>query len=396
MKRSTGWVLRSCILVVVFACAVWVWVQWREAGLASAPGNSYQTAIVSRGSLERTVSSSGTLAAVETVVVGTEVSGTVQEVLVDFNDQVTKGQVLTTLKPDLFAAAVADAQGSVDQATANLELAQQELERNQPLFEKGYLSAQEFSPYRSNRNKAAAALASAQAGLSRARTNRANAVIRSPIAGTVIERAIDAGQTVAASLNTPTLFVIARDLGKMQIEVAVDETDIGQIRSGQQARFSVQSYPDKIFTGVVRQLRLQPTTVQNVVTYTVIVAAENNEKFLLPGMTATVDFIVERVEDALLVPNAALRFRPAVDVAATDRRLVDKKQKAGSRLFTLTSDGRLQRQSVSVGSSDGQMSVVTGGELQEGARVVTGITPDVSKPKAGFSLFGAMRGRPSR
>ena len=398
MKRLTRILLGSSGGLVLLAGVILALVLWRSTGKSAAPGSEFATASVTRGTLERTVSSTGTLAAVETVDVGTEVSGTVAKVLADYNDRVSKGQVLAILKPDLFTAAVADAQGTVDQATAGLAQARQDLARNRPLFAKGYLSAQEFLPYQTSLDKAEAALASARAGLKRARTNLANATIRSPIAGTVIQRAVDAGQTVAASLNTPTLFVIARDLAKMQIEAAVDETDIGQIRPGQQVRFSVQSYPDKNFTGSVRQVRLQPTTVQNVVTYTVIVTADNQEGLLLPGMTATLDFIVEQVPDALLVPNAALRFRPSTAGGTTPAgNTAARPGKGGSRVFTLGPAGHLQRVAVSVGSSDGQQTVVTGGELREGALVVTGLKPGASaKPKSTFSLFGAMRGRRPR
>jgi HlyD family secretion protein len=184
----------------------------------------------------------------------------------------------------------------------------------------------------------------------------------------------------------------------MQIEAAVDETDIGQIRPGQQVRFSVQSYPDKNFTGSVRQVRLQPTTVQNVVTYTVIVTADNQQGLLLPGMTATVDFIVEEVPDALLVPTAALRFRPSTaDGTTVAVKPAARLGKDGSRVFILGPDGRLQRVAVTVGSSDGKQTVVSGGDLQEGTVVVTGLKPGVTaKPKASFSLFGAMRGRSPR
>jgi HlyD family secretion protein len=397
MKRFTRFLLRGVTVLAVLAVVILILVFWYSDDQSNAPGNVFQTVAVSRGGFERTVSSTGTLAAVETVTVGTEVSGTVEKVLVDYNDRVTKGQVLAFLKPDLFNAAVADAQGAVDQALAGQELARQELERNRPLFDQGYLSAQEFLPYRINLDKADAAVASARAGVTRARTNRANATIHSPIDGTVIQRSIDAGQTVAASLNTPTLFIIARDLAKMQIEAAVDETDIGQIRTGLQVRFSVQSYPDKTFSGIVRQVRLQPTTVQNVVTYTVIVAADNDQGLLLPGMTATVDFIVEAAQDVLLVPNAALRFRPAAKKpSATTKNPTEQQTKSGERVFILSGDGGLRRVPVTIGSSDGQQTLVTEGDLQEGALVVTGIKPEASKPKSSFSLFGAMRGRPRR
>ena len=398
MKRLTRilWSGSSLLVLLVVAALAFWW--WHAADQTAPPGSAFLTAAVSRGTLQRTVSSTGTVAAVETVDVGTEVSGTVAKVLVDYNDRVAKGQVLAILKPNLLAAAVAEANGNVDQAAAGLKQAKEDLERNRPLFAKGYLSAQEFLPYQTGLDKAAAALASARAGLERAKTNLENATIRSPIAGTVIQRAVDAGQTVAASLNTPTLFVIAKDLAKMQIEAAVDETDIGQIRPGQKVRFTVQSYPDQTFSGTVRQVRLQPTTVQNVVTYTVIVTADNEKGLLLPGMTATLDFIVEQVDNTLLVPNAALRFRPSTTAGpATGPAVARHAPKEGERVFTLAADGHLHRVPLTAGSSDGQLTVVTGGELTAGMTVVTGLKPGASlKPKAGFSLFGAMRGRRPR
>ena len=392
MKRFTRNLLWSGSLLLILGIAAAVFLRF-QAGESEPPGSAYLTAKVSRGDLQLTVSSTGTLAAVETVDVGTEVSGTVEKVLVDYNDHVSKGQVLAVLKPDLFNAAVAEAQGSVDQAKASLQQAREDLERNRPLFEKGYISAQEYLPYQTNLEKTEATLASARASLARAKTNLGNATIHSPIDGTVIQRSVDAGQTVAASLNTPTLFVIAKDLSKMQIEAAVDETDIGQIRTGQRVNFTVQSYPDKGFSGTVRQIRLQPTTVQNVVTYTVIVSADNQEGLLLPGMTATVDFIVAEAHDALLVPNAALRFRPE---EVPDKNLAGKKETNAGRVYVLGSSGQLQPVVISTGISDGQETVVKDGALPVGTEVVTGYIQGADKPHAGFSLFGSMRGKRSK
>lgn len=340
--------------------------------------NAFQTAVVSRGTLERTVSSTGTLAALETVEVGTEVSGTIEKVLVDYNSEVKKGQVMAILKKDLFTAAVDEAKAEVAKAQADLSLAQRERDRNLPLYEKGYLSEQEFLPYRVDADKAEASLSVAKAGLLKARTNLNNAVIRSPIDGTVIQRSIDAGQTVAASLSTPTMFIIARDLAQMQIEADVDETDIGQIREGQSVRFSVQTYPQRMFTGTVRQVRLQPEVVSNVVTYTVVVDAENPDRILLPGMTATLDFILERQENVLLVPTAALRFEPPAAPTPAGK---------GQQLFTLDA-GRLRPMAIVSGSSDGQYTIVSGPEVAEGLTVVTGLNQSQqSSSKKGFSLF---------
>jgi len=370
----------------------------RTNGDAATAGQSYATAPVIRGDLERTVSSTGTLAAVETVEVGTEVSGTIARVEADFNDQVNKGQILAELKQDLFQAAVTEAEAAVARARADLALAERELLRNRPLFEQKYISELEFLPFQINRDKAQASLASSEASLARARTNLANTVIRSPIDGTVIQRSIDAGQTVAASLNTPTLFIIARDLTRMQIEADVDETDIGQIREGQQVRFSVQSYPDRNFTGSVRQVRLQPEVVSNVVTYTVIVDADNAERLLLPGMTATVDFIVEQARDVLLVPNAALRFKPQ-DQAGNGNGSKDgvsfapAGSKPKARVYVLDAKGDLQPVPVTTAGSNGQQTIIASEKLPEGSLVVTGSGEGDQLPKQNFSLFGAMRGK---
>lgn len=391
MKRRARNLILLLLALAVLAPVLWWWLTDFEG---QSPTRNYLTTTLTRGDLSLTVSSTGTLAAVETVAVGTEVSGTVARVLVDYNDQVHQGQVLAELKPTLFNAAVSNAQGAVDQASAGLELARIELERNQPLFEQGYLSAQEFLPYRINYQRAAAAFSSAQAGLVQAQTNLANSIILSPITGTVIERSVDAGQTVAASLNTPTLFVLARDLISMRIEAAVDETDIGQIRQGQAVRFSVQTWPERTFTGTVSQIRLQPQTVQNVVTYTVIVATENPEGLLLPGMTATVDFIIEQAENVWLVPNAALRFQPLDPAVEPVGKGADAT--AAARVYLLDAQGKIQPHRVIAGISDGLHTQVSGEGLREGLRVVTGENAVESRQKSSFSLFGAMRGRPRR
>ena len=271
---------------------------------------TFQTTPVKRGNLENIVSSTGTLSAVETVEVGSQVSGIVEKMLVDFNDKVTKGQVLAILDKTLFEAAVKDAEAGVFRARAKADQGEAELKRNQPLVEKGHLSEMEFLVTKTNAETAKADLAIAEAALKRAKTNLGYTVIRSPISGTVIERTVDAGQTIAASFQAPKLFIIAEDLTRMQIEANVDESDIGQIKENQEARFEVQAYPDEKFTGKVRQIRLQPTTIQNVVNYTVVVDASNETGKLLPGMTATVDFLIDERHDVLLVPNTALNFKP--------------------------------------------------------------------------------------
>ena len=280
----------------------------------------YQFVEVTRGDLENVISSTGTLRAVGTVEVGTQVSGTIDRMDVDFNDSVREGQVLAVLDTALLRIAVLDAEANLFRAQAQYEQAQAEYTRNLPLFEKGYLSEKEFLPIRINVKTTDAAVRLAQTSLERAQTNMNHAIIRSPIDGMVIQRNVEPGQTVAANFSAPTLFVIAKDLSHMEIYATVDESDIGQIKEGQSVRFTVEAYPDETFYGTVRQIRLQPITIQNVVNYTAVIDVVNESGLLLPGMTATVDFVVEERKDVWLVPNAALRFRPTQEMLAELRK----------------------------------------------------------------------------
>ncbi|BCR06305.1 RND transporter [Desulfuromonas versatilis] len=372
-------------LIGALTLVILAWWAFAQQGPPGAPP-LVKFAQVSRGDLEIIVSSTGTLAAVETVEIGTQVSGTIEKLLIDYNDQVKKGQVLAILDQALFNASVNNAKAAVLKARAEFTQAEAEFERNAPLFAKGYISEQEFLPISTAVDTTKAALQSAEANLQQARINLEHTVIRSPINGTVIDRSVDAGQTVAASLSTPTLFLIAEDLSRMQIETQVDETDIGQIRQGLPVRFTVQSYPEQIFVGTVRQIRLQPKTVDNVVTYTVIVEAGNESRRLMPGMTATVDFLVHQAKSALLVPVAALNFKPD---SRFDRASVNAKAGA-SQVFCPEDGGRLRPVNITTGQSDGLVTEVTGGALEEGMRVAIGFQQkeDGSGPDRGFSLFG--------
>jgi HlyD family secretion protein len=308
MKRKKLFLILGLIAVLVIAGLV------LKNLFKPKNGNGFEFTEIKKGELENIVSSTGTLSAVETVEVGSQVSGIIEKILVDFNDSVKKGQVLAILDKTLFELSVKDAQARVFQARANLDQAEAEVKRNQPLFERGHISESEFLVIKTSARTAEANLEIAKATLDKAKTNLDYSVIRSPIDGTVIERTVDAGQTIAASFQAPKLFVIARDLTRMQIEAYVDESDIGQIKDQQAVQFSVQTYPEKNFTGTVRQIRLQPQTIQNVVNYTVIIDAPNQESLLLPGMTATVDFIMEQAKDVLMVSNKALNFTPPAEM----------------------------------------------------------------------------------
>jgi HlyD family secretion protein len=365
------------IIVAAVAGGITLWTRGATgpSETKDPEAGTLQHQAVTRGDLETLVSSTGTLVAVGTVDIGTQVSGTIDRVLVDFNDRVSRDQVLAVLDLSLFEAAVDEARAGLIQAQARLKQARAELTRNRTLFESGNLSAQEYLDLETTVELNRAGALSAEATLNRARSNLDNATIRSPIDGTVITRNIEAGQTVAASYSTPTLFVIAEDLSRMQIEADVDESDIGLIRQDQRVRFTVQAYPDEVFDGVVTQIRLNPKTVSNVVTYTVMVDADNREGRLLPGMTATTDFVVARADAVLLVPNAALRFRPE-PVSRTD---------SGAAVYVLGKGGNLSRITVTPGISDGNVTAVADDAgLAEGMNIITGRTLEKNTAKKGL------------
>jgi HlyD family secretion protein len=265
---------------------------------------------VTRGDLNVIISSTGTLQAVKTVDVGTQVSGIIAKLYVDFNSTVRKGQLLATIDPVVLAASVRDAQANLDKAVAQYDQAVAVHQRNIQLYEKKFMNEVDFIASKTNVASLLATRKSAVTALERAKLNLNYAFIKAPISGTIINRAVEQGQTVAASLSAPTIFTIAEDLSSMWILTSVDESDIGQIKLGQKTKFTVQAFPSKTFEGEVLQMRLNPNVVSNVVNYTVVVKADNKDKLLLPGMTATVDFYVDYREQALLVPNVALRFVP--------------------------------------------------------------------------------------
>src|ERR1700754_2805420 len=270
----------------------------------------YKTATLARGSLKSTVSATGTLQAVRTVQVGTQASGQIAQLYVDFNDHVKKGQLLARIDPTLQQQAVEDAQAQLDKAQATLNAAQDDYNRNKSLFDARVLTAAEFETSKSNFSVQQAAVKSAQIAVDRAKQNLSYTTIYSPIDGVIVERNVDVGQTVAASLSAPQLFLIANDLSEMQILASVDESDIGQIKDNQPVQFTVQSYPGQQFNGTVKQVRLQSTTTDNVVNYTAVVAVKNDADKLLPGMTATVACTTASATDVLTVPSAALRIKP--------------------------------------------------------------------------------------
>lgn len=278
----------------------------------------FKTADVDRGSIVQFVTATGTLNPVGLVNVGTQVSGTVSEVNVDFNDRVKQGQVLLKIDPTLLQAVIKQNAASLNAARAGLTLAESNYNRNSRLVEQGFISATALEQLKQALDAARAQVQVNEALLERARADMANSIIRSPIDGVIIKRTADLGQTVAASFQTPNLFVIARDLKKMQIDTNVSEADVGLLKDGQPVRFVVDAFPERDFEGKVRQFRLAANVTQNVVTYNVVIDVDNPDEVLKPGLTAQVRIITANRPSALRVPTAALRYRPSDFEVAMD------------------------------------------------------------------------------
>jgi HlyD family secretion protein len=335
---------------------------------------TYRFATIERGDVAESVSATGTLSAVTTVSVGTQVSGQVAAVLVDFNDTVKKGQLLARIDPKLQLQAVTDAQAAVAKARAQYLQAQRDNNRSAELMHAGLVARSEYEVTDSSLDVARANVTSAQVALDRAKQNLEYTNIYAPIDGVVVERNVDVGQTVAASLSAPQLFLIANDLTNMQILASVGEGDIASIEDGQTVEFTVQALPRRKFEGVVKQVRLQSKTNENVVNYTVVVSVANPKKALLPGMTARVEFHTDAANDVLKVANAALRFEPLTPapLPAGGERVAAGRVRGGRTLYTLGANGELQTLRVTTGISDGKFTEVRGTELKEGMKVIAG------------------------
>jgi HlyD family secretion protein len=335
----------------------------------------YRTEKVARGDIEATVTATGTVNAVTTVLVGTQVSGTIKKIYVDFNSHVKKGQLIALIDPATFEAQVEQQKANLYAAKANLEKAEasiidtkRTMTRNKELLAKSLIAQSDFDTSQTNYETAAAqvsaskaAVAQAEASLRNAQTNLGYTRIVSPVDGVVVSRNVDVGQTVAASFQTPTLFTIAQDLTKMQIDTSVAEADIGRVKVDQEVDFTVDAYPDITFKGKVWQIRIAPITVQNVVTYDVVVLVGNRDLKLMPGMTANVSIIVAEEKGVLKIPNSALRFRPAEGGKP--------KFEKGAGVWILE-NRRPKRVAVKLGISDGNYTQIISGDLKEGQNVV--------------------------
>ena len=349
----------------------------------------YITKEITKGTISEYVEASGTIKPINTIAVGTQVSGTVAAIYVDYNSQVKKGQLLAELDPSLFqsnvdqsTAKLNNAQAAYSKAIANLEYKKNNYKRYEHLYAKNYVSRDDVELARSNYLTAQADVAAAraemnaqQATLKNNLTNLGYSKITSPVDGTVISRAVDVGQTVAASFNTPTLFEVAEDLTKMQIETSVSEADIGKIKVGQEAEYTLDGYPNKTFKGNVTQVRLASTTTNNVVTYTVIVSVDNSDGFAIPGMSANVSIITGQAKDVLVVENKALKFSPA-----------DNTKKYENQGVWVLQNGEPIRVDVELGLSDDSKTQIISDKLKEKDKVIVSSVTKSKKKSGGTAM----------
>ncbi|MCX7834681.1 MAG: efflux RND transporter periplasmic adaptor subunit [bacterium] len=407
MKKKLIWIIPIILLGLLSF--------WFFTGTSKKSKNiEFRTAVVTKGDIVRLVNATGTLEAVTTVQVGSQVSGTIAALYADFNDRVQKGQLLAQLDTSFLAAQVAEAQANLAKANAALNESKRALARAETLYSANLISSAEYDKALANYETSLAGVEGAKAAVTRAKTNLAYAKIVSPISGTVISRNVDVGQTVAASLNAPTLFIIAQDLSKMRLLASVDEADIGQIAVGNQVTFSVDAFPERVFKGEVEQIRLAPVTVQNVVTYTVVIGVDNSSGKLMPGMTATVTIETARSNDVLKTSSAAIRVRlPGEENKATTsgRRLVDPAkqalipvgdQKVKASVYVVNSKKQPEKREIEIGLiTPSEIEIKSG--LTLGDSVIVGIVQDQStKPnqtnpfnpmsRPGGGGFGGRRG----
>jgi HlyD family secretion protein len=385
------------VLAVLGGGAAYVSQQKKKA--QEAP--KFRTQEVDRGPITQAVQASGTLQPVTSVSVGTQVSGTVSERLVDFNDRVKKGQVLLKLDPALIQARIRQAQAQLESAQASLALARSNEERNQRLQSQGFIAGAALEQTKREVQAALANVEVAKAQLDTAKTDMNNSVVRSPIDGVVIKRNADVGQTVAASFQTPELFQIAQDLTRMQIYTSVSEADVGLIRNGQVVRFVVDAYPEKEFEGKVQQFRLSPNSTSGVVTYNIVIDVSNPDELLKPGMTAQTRIVVSSKPDVVRIPTAALRFRPEEDAKAKTAKAekAGKEGKDGAtpspspspktdanddgvlgtirggarvfRVYTVGPENQPKQHDVTIGIANTRFTEMVTGDLKPGEQVIT-------------------------
>lgn len=368
LKISKVWIAMTVVVIIAVAA-------WALSGEKQKEEINFKQEKVSLQTLQNSVTATGTIEAVTSVTVGTQVSGIVNKLYVDYNSQVKKGQVIAELDKTNLLSELNTAKANMASAQSQLNYQSANMKRYQTLYQKGLVSADDYENALLTYRQAKEQVATAKEQVQRAQTNLGYATITSPIDGTVISKSVEEGQTVAASFNTPELFTIAKDLTNMQVVADVDEADIGAVKEGGRVTFTVDAYPDDTFEGTVKQVRLQATTTNNVVTYEVVISAQNADLKLKPGLTANVTIYTQERTGVLAVANKALRFTPTKETVGKDMKIVDCKGK--NKVWTL--DGKtLTAHPVSIGQTDGMHTEITKG-LKAGQQIVTEIvvnTPD--------------------
>lgn len=365
---SKVWI--AMILVVVIAVAAWL-----LSGDKKEEQINFKQEKVATHTLQNSITATGTIEAVTSVTVGTQVSGIVNKLYVDYNSVVKKGQVIAELDKTNLISELNTAKANLASTESNLSYQSANMKRYQTLYKKGLVSADEYENALLAYRQAKEQVASSRENVQRAQTNLGYATITSPIDGTVISKSVEEGQTVAASFNTPELFTIAKDLKNMQVIANVDEADIGGVAVGNRVNFTVDAYPDDTFEGVVKQVRLEATTTNNVVTYEVVISAPNADLKLKPGLTANVTIFTKEQANILSVANKALRFTPTKETVGKDMKIVDCKGK--NKVWTLNGN-TLTAHSVNIGQSDAMHTQIISG-IKAGQSVVTEIVVDASE-----------------
>lgn len=362
LKISKVWIAMTVVVIVAVAA-------WALSGGKEKEEINFKQEKVSLQTLQNSVTATGTIEAVTSVTVGTQVSGIVNKLYVDYNSQVKKGQVIAELDKTNLLSELNTAKANMASAQSQLNYQSANMKRYQTLYQKGLVSADDYENALLTYRQAKEEVATAKEQVQRAQTNLGYATITSPIDGTVISKSVEEGQTVAASFNTPELFTIAKDLTNMQVVADVDEADIGAVKEGDRVTFTVDAYPDDTFEGTVKQVRLQATTTNNVVTYEVVISAQNADLKLKPGLTANVTIYTQERTGVLAVANKALRFTPTKETVGKDMKIVDCKGK--NKVWTL--DGKtLTAHPVNIGQTDGMHTEITKG-LKAGQQIVTEI-----------------------
>ncbi|MDP3280067.1 MAG: efflux RND transporter periplasmic adaptor subunit [Nitrosomonas sp.] len=368
------------VLLMILAPAAYYWV---SGGKKGSEESQYKTRSIERGDIIQSISANGTLTPVVLVNVGTQVSGTVAKLYADYNDHVEVGQILAELDPALLQAQLQQSKANLLNAQVTLRIADSKLKRHQLLKEKEFISLEALQMIEQEMEVARAQLAISKAQVARDQTNLNYSVIRSPISGVIIARDVDIGQTVAANFQTPILFQIAKDLRQMQINISVAEADIGQLHLGQLINFTVDAFQQRKFSGTVKQVRLNPTIQENVVTYNVVAMVDNDDGTLLPGMTANINFVVNQKENVLRVPNAALRYQPK-DIESTENSKQTKS--ANQSVVYLLPENRPVPVNVSIGITDGNFTEIVSGEIKVGDKVIISDVADKKEAESKFKL----------